>query len=82
MKDTAIELTRRKLEQLGVEWVYLVHDMEECEAVAKPVMELETGQSSESFLPSRGLCPSQERSCSINLAISDVSLHVNRREIQ
>ena len=42
MGDTNIELTLRKLEQQGVDWVYLAQDMEECQAVAKPVMELKT----------------------------------------
>jgi hypothetical protein len=42
MEDTNIELTRRKVEQQGVDWVYLTRGMEESQAVANPVMDLQT----------------------------------------
>jgi hypothetical protein len=42
MEDTNIELTRRKVGKQGVDWVYLTQDMEESQAVANPVMDLQT----------------------------------------
>jgi hypothetical protein len=42
MEDTNIEVTRRNVEQQGVDWVYRTQDMEVCQSVANPVMELQS----------------------------------------
>jgi len=42
MEVTNIDLTRRKVEQQGVDWIYLTQDMEKCRVVANPRMELQT----------------------------------------
>jgi hypothetical protein len=52
MEDTNIELTRRKVEKQGIYWVYLTQDMEERQAVANPVMYLQTALRADSVLPS------------------------------
>lgn len=53
MEVTNVELTRRKVEQGGFDWIYLTQDMKKCRIVANPATELQTAYRAESVQPSR-----------------------------